>query len=104
MVVTKKEMRGSYTCCYLTQRVYMATARQLERLDSVTRSPIYTHFQESLTGAASIRAYRQQDRFVVENQRRIDHNQMAYYSVMCANRYIHNMYIICSLLLSHVCQ
>ena len=68
------------------QRVYMATSRQLKRLDSVTRSPIYTHFQESITGAASIRAYRQQDRFILESERRVDNNQIAFYPNVCANR------------------
>jgi len=65
----------------------MATSRQLKRLDSVTRSPIYTHFQESITGAASIRAYRQQERFILESERRVDHNQIAYYPNISANRY-----------------
>ena len=64
----------------------MATSRQLKRLDSVTRSPIYTHFQESITGASSIRAYRQQERFILESERRVDHNQIAYYPNVCANR------------------
>ena len=65
----------------------MATSRQLRRLESVSRSPIYTHFQESITGAASIRAYRQQERFITESERRVDYNQVAYYPGVCANRY-----------------
>ena len=65
----------------------MATSRQLKRLESVTRSPIYSHFQESLLGASSIRAYRQQDRFMEESEKRVDDNQIAYYPNICANRY-----------------
>lgn len=64
----------------------MAASRQLKRLDSVTRSPIYAHFQESITGAASIRAYRQQERFALESERRVDYNQIAYYYNVCSNR------------------
>ena len=75
--------------CIFLQRFYVATSRQLKRLDSVTRSPIYTHFQESITGASSIRAYRQQDRFMLESEARVDHNQIAYYPNICANRCVY---------------
>ena len=79
----------SLVSLYLMQRFYVATSRQLKRLESVTRSPIYSHFQESLLGASSIRAYRQQDRFITESEKRVDDNQIAYYPNICANRYVY---------------
>ena len=66
----------------------MATSRQLKRLESVSRSPIYTHFQESVLGAPSIRAYQTQERFIKESEKRVDYNQIAYYPGVCANRWV----------------
>lgn len=73
---------------YWIQRYYLRTSRELKRLDSVTRSPIYAHFQESLGGISTIRAYRQQDRFQLENEWRVDANLRAYFPSISANRWL----------------
>lgn len=70
------------------QRYYLRASRELKRLDSVTRSPIYAHFQESLGGITTIRAYRQQARFALENEWRIDANLRAYFPSISANRWL----------------
>ncbi|KXX78551.1 Metal resistance protein YCF1 [Madurella mycetomatis] len=70
------------------QRYYLRTSRELKRLDSVSRSPIYAHFQESLGGISTIRAYRQQDRFELENEWRVDGNLRAYFPSISANRWL----------------
>lgn len=70
------------------QKYYLSTSRELKRLDSVTRSPIYAHFQESLGGISTIRAYRQQNRFALENEWRMDANLRAYFPSISANRWL----------------
>ncbi|KAL8676645.1 MAG: hypothetical protein Q9186_006856 [Xanthomendoza sp. 1 TL-2023] len=70
------------------QRYYLRTSRELKRLDSISRSPIYAHFQESLGGMTTIRAYRQQQRFSLENEWRIDENLRAYFPSISANRWL----------------
>ena len=44
---------------------------------SVTLSPIYAHFSETLTGLATIRAFRDEARFKQENEHRLEINQRA---------------------------
>ncbi|KAK5166126.1 ATP-binding cassette glutathione S-conjugate transporter ycf1 [Saxophila tyrrhenica] len=70
------------------QKYYLRTSRELKRLDSVSRSPIYAHFQESLSGISTIRAYRQAERFALENEWRVDANLRAYFPSINANRWL----------------
>lgn len=72
----------------LYQRYYLRTSRELKRLDSVSKSPIYAHFQESLGGISTIRAYRQQERFNYLNESGIDLNLRAYFPSVSANRWL----------------
>lgn len=78
------------------QRYYLRTSRELKRLDSVSRSPIYAHFQESLGGIATIRAFRQQLRFGMENEWRVDANLRAFFPSINANRFVprHRYYLV----------
>uniref|UniRef100_A0A8C2DDQ8 Multidrug resistance-associated protein 1 n=1 Tax=Cyprinus carpio TaxID=7962 RepID=A0A8C2DDQ8_CYPCA len=64
----------------------MASSRQLKRLESVSRSPVYTHFNETLLGTSVIRAFGEQQRFIRESDGRVDHNQKAYFPSIVANR------------------
>ncbi|ORZ17222.1 multi drug resistance-associated protein MRP [Absidia repens] len=70
------------------QRYYLTTSRELKRLDSVGKSPVYSHFQETISGVSTIRAYEQQSRFTYENELKLDDNQRAYYPSIACNRWL----------------
>ncbi|KAJ2609708.1 hypothetical protein H4S08_003934 [Coemansia sp. RSA 1365] len=72
---------------YLQQR-YLFSSRELRRLDSTTRSPIFAHFQESIGGVSTIRAYSQQPRFIYENENRLEKNMRAYFTYLSLNRWL----------------
>ncbi|XP_019669254.2 ATP-binding cassette sub-family C member 2 isoform X6 [Felis catus] len=70
------------------QMFYVATSRQLKRLDSVTRSPIYSHFSETVSGLSVIRAFEHQQRFLKHNEVGIDTNQKCVFSWIVSNRWL----------------
>ena len=39
------------------QRYYLRTSRELKRLDSTSRSPIYAHFQETVSNGFLLHVY-----------------------------------------------
>ncbi|XP_062352440.1 ATP-binding cassette sub-family C member 2 isoform X1 [Cinclus cinclus] len=73
---------------YFVLRFYISTSRQLRRLDSVTRSPIYSHFGETVSGLSVIRAYGHQERFLKHNEITMDINQKSVYSWIISNRWL----------------
>jgi ATP-binding cassette subfamily C (CFTR/MRP) protein 1 len=73
---------------HLTCRYYLATSRELKRLDAVSRSPIYAWFSESLAGLSTIRAFNQQSVFIARNENYLDRNQMCYLPSTSVNRWL----------------
>ncbi|XP_054260595.1 multidrug resistance-associated protein 1-like [Macrosteles quadrilineatus] len=84
----KEKHRKRWVDVPLLRRLYVATSRQLKRLESTTRSPIYSHFGETIQGAQSIRAYGLQEAFTLECERRIDFHQKCAYSGYIAQRWL----------------
>ncbi|KAG5671138.1 hypothetical protein PVAND_001351 [Polypedilum vanderplanki] len=73
---------------YFIQRFYIKTSRQLKRIESITRSPVYSHFGESVSGQSVIRAYKEENRFKVESETRVDHNQSIAYQTIIADLWL----------------
>ncbi|KAK1428175.1 hypothetical protein QVD17_17004 [Tagetes erecta] len=53
---------------------FLATSREITRLDSITKAPVIHHFSESISGVMTIRCFRKQERFVQENVDRVNGN------------------------------
>ncbi|MBW0487072.1 hypothetical protein O181_026787 [Austropuccinia psidii MF-1] len=70
------------------QIYYLATSRELKRIDATTKSPIFALFGETLAGMATIRAYGEQGRFIGENEFKVDRNQQAYFASIASNRWL----------------
>lgn len=59
---------------YAAYLYYQSTSREVKRLDSITRSPVYAQFGEALNGLSSIRAYKAYDRMASINGKSMDNN------------------------------
>jgi ATP-binding cassette subfamily C (CFTR/MRP) protein 1 len=70
------------------QKYYQSASRELKRLLSMSRSPIFAHFQESLNGVSTIRAFDQIDRFKHMNEASIDVHIKILYLFRTANRWL----------------
>lgn len=70
------------------QHYYIPTSRQLQRLESMLKSPVFAHFSETLCGVSTIRAFRCQSRFLKANADKMDQQQRAYYLLVATNRWL----------------
>ncbi|XP_071720884.1 ABC transporter C family member 4-like isoform X1 [Rutidosis leptorrhynchoides] len=56
------------------RRYFLATSREMTRLDSITKAPVIHHFSESISGVMTIRCFGKQDTFIQENVDRVNGN------------------------------
>ncbi|KAI7822518.1 P-loop containing nucleoside triphosphate hydrolase protein [Gamsiella multidivaricata] len=69
--------------------LYVPVSRDLKRLNSNSRSPILIHFNEALTGLATIRAYGFERRFRSKNLINQDNNNRTFFLLWSTNRWLH---------------
>jgi ABC-type multidrug transport system fused ATPase/permease subunit len=65
---------------YAVTNYYRHTSIELQRLESLARSPIFAHFIETLQGLSSVRAYGQEAQFLEKNNRLLNKNIQAMYT------------------------
>lgn len=67
---------------------FRRVSRETKRLDSISRSPVYAQFSETLGGLSSIRAYSQSLRFMRDFEDKIDSNTKGTYNNKSADRWL----------------
>ncbi|KAK8352970.1 hypothetical protein V6Z12_A05G127200 [Gossypium hirsutum] len=70
------------------QFFYRSTSRELRRLDSVSRSPIYASFTETLDGSSTIRAFHSEDYFLARFTELVAQYQRTSYSELVASLWL----------------
>jgi ABC-type multidrug transport system fused ATPase/permease subunit len=73
---------------FLIGRFYINSSRDLKRLESVHRSPLYQQFGETLSGMTTIRAYGDERRFIRENLVKINTQHRPFIYVWATNRWL----------------
>ena len=67
---------------------YLRASRDLKRIESAQRSPLYQQFGETLSGITTIRAYGDERRFIEDNTRRINNHNRPFIFLWAANRWL----------------
>jgi ABC-type multidrug transport system fused ATPase/permease subunit len=73
---------------YLIQRIYLQTSRQLRILELESRSPVFSHFLETMDGLVTIRAFKWQRKTIDKADQRLDNSQKPYYIMFCIQRWL----------------
>lgn len=68
------------------QTSFNASATELKRIDSITKSPLFTAFSQTIDGLASIRAHRLEKHLVENTTEAIDVNTANYLTWAHSNR------------------
>ncbi|CAL9099661.1 unnamed protein product [Musa textilis] len=76
---------------YLTirlQRYYLVSAKELMRINGTTKSLVANHLAESISGATTIRAFEEEDRFFSKSMELIDKNASPFFHNFAASEWL----------------
>merc|ERR1711871_1187976 len=77
-----------FVCYFSLLQSFRYMSREIKRLDSVSKSPIFNHFAQTLQGLSSIRAYGLEDQFLHKNYSNLDTNNKFYFMSNSLNRWL----------------
>ncbi|KAG9067480.1 hypothetical protein KI688_012263 [Linnemannia hyalina] len=78
-------------CYYILGGFFLVSSRELKRLDSAARSPMYAHFGETLAGLVTIRAFNDTERLAIQATTLLDRSQTTGYLTNMTNRWLQIM-------------
>jgi ABC-type multidrug transport system fused ATPase/permease subunit len=67
---------------------YIRSSRDLKRIESVQRSPLFQHFGETLSGVVTIRAYGDESRFIHDSHIRVNTHNRPFIYLWATNRWL----------------
>ncbi|EGZ18265.1 hypothetical protein PHYSODRAFT_501549 [Phytophthora sojae] len=73
--------------CWFAAKVYQSSARELKRLDGVTRSPFLNLMSETISGIETVRAFKMMDTFAVRCEELLNNNMKIYFLSQTAARW-----------------
>ena len=73
---------------FYISKYYLHTSRELKKLESINKSPIYSLFSETLLGSDVIRAFQKQEMMLNDNYNRINYYQRAFFYLWVSNRWL----------------
>ncbi|KAG2530824.1 hypothetical protein JM18_001572, partial [Phytophthora kernoviae] len=73
--------------CWIAVRIFQSSARELKRLDSVTRSPILNLVSETISGIETVRSYKMVKPFSTRCEELVNYNAKFLFASQAASRW-----------------
>ncbi|PYH49541.1 putative ATP-binding cassette transporter [Aspergillus saccharolyticus JOP 1030-1] len=73
---------------FVVQHFYLKTSRQLRLLDLESRSPLYSHYLDTINGLSTIQAFGWEERYLKKSFQLLDISQRPYYLLYCIQRWL----------------
>uniref|UniRef100_A0A8B9TNT6 ABC-type glutathione-S-conjugate transporter n=1 Tax=Anas platyrhynchos TaxID=8839 RepID=A0A8B9TNT6_ANAPL len=88
IVATPKAAMAIVPLTVFYAHFYVITSCQLRCMEAASRSPIYSHISETFHGSSVIRAYKDQERFILKSNFLVDENQRICFAGAVADRWL----------------
>jgi len=85
-----------FFCLLQDLHIDQRSARELKRLDGISRSPLLQHFSESIKGLSTIRAYNAAPRFVHKYQNLVDTQAKVFTTFWLCSRWLATRVDLCA--------